>query len=253
MIMFLLTGLLVSHVIGQDLDVPYVPTPYDVVRGMLDMAEVGEDDTIYDLGCGDGRIVITAIDEYGAKKGVGVDLDPQRIRESRQNAQEAGVTDKITFIQGDLFDVDFSNATVLTLYLLPEINKQLRPVIFEMLRPGTRVVSHDFDMGIWQPDMKTAIDNSDIFLWIVPANVSGEWQWAISDESGMKEYVMNIDQQFQKITGEITRNGTKLPVTDMDIRGDSIRVIVKDVSPNDLVTVLEGNYVRSLHVAQKPE
>jgi len=149
-----------------NLDVPYVPTKQTVVDAMLDLAGVKAGDVHYDLGCGDGRIAISA-----AKRGAtstGVDLDPQRIKEANENAKEAGVTDKVTFVQGNLFDFDFSKADVLTLYLLPEVNLKLRSKILKELKPGTRVVSHAFDMGDWEPEKTINVDGSTVFLWTVP-------------------------------------------------------------------------------------
>lgn len=164
-LLFLISG---THVYAQkfDLDVPYVPTRQAVVDAMLNVANVSKGDIHYDLGCGDGRIVISA-----ARKGAiatGVDLDPQRIKEANENAEIAGVTDKVTFIEGDLFDLDFSKATVLTLYLLPSVNMKLRPKILREMKPGSRVVSHAFDMGDWEPEEKMVVDGSTIYFWTVP-------------------------------------------------------------------------------------
>lgn len=122
---------------------------------------------IYDLGCGDGRIVITAAKEYGAT-GVGVDIDPNRIKEANRNAQKEGVSDKVQFLQQDLFDVDFSKASVVTLYLLPYVNLKLRPKLLEQLKPGTRIVSNEFDMGDWQPEKKIKVGESTIYFWTIP-------------------------------------------------------------------------------------
>ncbi|MDX5421274.1 MAG: class I SAM-dependent methyltransferase, partial [Hymenobacteraceae bacterium] len=138
-------------------DVPYVPTRQTVVDAMLELAEVKNNDVVYDLGCGDGRIVITAAKEYGAR-GVGVDINPERIKEAKQNAEEAEVTDKVRFVEGDLFEMDFSRASVVTLYLLPAVNLKLRPILLKQLKPGTRIVSHDFDMGDWKPEEVVQID-----------------------------------------------------------------------------------------------
>lgn len=149
-----------------NLDVPYVPTSQTVVKAMLDLAELKAGDVHYDLGCGDGRIVIAAA-KRGAKA-TGIDLDPQRIREANQNAEEAGLKGKVTFIEGDLFDFDFSKADVLTLYLLPSVNLKLRPKILKELKPGTRVVSHAFDMGDWEPEKEITVDGSTLYLWSVP-------------------------------------------------------------------------------------
>lgn len=149
------------------LDVPYVPTPQKVVEGMLELAKVSKGDVVYDLGCGDGRIVITAAKDYGAT-GIGVDLNPERIEEANANAIDAKVDDKVTFYEGDLFDFDFSKADVLTLYLLPDVNLKLMPKIQSEMKPGSRVVSHAFDMGDWEPDKKISVDGKTIYLWIIP-------------------------------------------------------------------------------------
>lgn len=148
-------------------DVPYVPTPQDVVDAMLNLAKVTKNDVIYDLGSGDGRIVITAAKKYGAT-GVGVDINPERIKEANVNARNAKVTDKVKFVEGDLFEMDFSKATVVTLYLLPAINLKLRPQLLEQLKPGTRIVSHAFDMGDWEPEQTITVNGSTIYFWTVP-------------------------------------------------------------------------------------
>lgn len=149
------------------LDVPYVPTRQEVVKGMLEMASVTKNDVLYDLGCGDGRIVITAARDFGAK-GTGVDIDPKRITEANENAQQAGVADKVKFVQGNLFEMDFRDATVVTLYLLPDINMKLRPILLEQLQPGTRIVSHAFDMGDWKPEKTITVEGSTLYFWTVP-------------------------------------------------------------------------------------
>ncbi len=156
---------------AQELDVIYVPTREPVMDAMLRMAKVDSSDIVYDLGCGDGRIVIAAAQRFGAT-GVGIDLDPQRIKEARENAKEAGVTDKVTFIEGDLFDSDFSEATVVTLYLLTELNKRLKPLLMAQLKPGTRIVSHAFSMGDWEPDAQEEVDGTTVYLWTIPARIT---------------------------------------------------------------------------------
>jgi SAM-dependent methyltransferase len=148
-------------------DVPYIPTPQNVVDEMLKVAAVTKNDTVYDLGCGDGRIVITAAKQYGAR-GVGADIDPQRIKESNENAQKAGVTERVKFVQQDLFTMDLKEATVVTLYLLPAINLKLRPKLLRELKPGTRVVSHAFDMGDWKPERTVRVDGRTIYYWVIP-------------------------------------------------------------------------------------
>jgi SAM-dependent methyltransferase len=153
---------------ARKLDVWYVPTPHEIVDRMLDVAKVRPGDVVYDLGCGDGRIVIAAAKKFGTR-GIGVDLDPARIREARANAKAAGVEDMVTFKVADLFQTDLSEATVVTLYLLPELNKRLKPKLFAELQPGTRVVSHDFDMGRdWKPDKELKLGSDGIYLWIMP-------------------------------------------------------------------------------------
>jgi SAM-dependent methyltransferase len=152
----------------RKLDVWYVPTTNEVVDRMLDVAKVGPLDVVYDLGCGDGRIVIAAAKKYGTR-GVGVDLDPARIREARANAKKAGVENLVRFEVADLFKTDLSEATVVTLYLLPELNRRLKPKLFAELKPGARVVSHDFDMGReWPPDQYIKLGTDGIYLWNMP-------------------------------------------------------------------------------------
>jgi precorrin-6B methylase 2 len=150
-------------------DVPYVPTPQEVVDEMLRIANVGKNDVVYDLGSGDGRLVITAVKKFGAKRGVGVDIDPQRVKESNENAQAAGVTDRVKFLNQDLFKTDIKEATVVTLYLLPDVNMRLRPMLWSDLKPGTRVVSHAFDMGDWEPEKTAHVDGRTIYFWTIPA------------------------------------------------------------------------------------
>ena len=165
----LLTGSPVQAqaVLTKPLDVPYVPTPQPVVNKMLDVANVGKDDLLYDLGCGDGRIVITAAKERGAR-GVGIDLNPERIAEANVNAKRAGVSGKVKFMVGDLFDTDLSNASVVTLYLLPSVNRKLRPQLWKQLKVGSRVVSHAFDMGPeWPPEKIEKVDGQTVYFWTI--------------------------------------------------------------------------------------
>jgi SAM-dependent methyltransferase len=206
-------------------EVPYVPTPENVVAEMLKMADVGKDDVVYDLGCGDGRIVITAARELGCR-GVGIDIDPRRIKESKKNATEAGVTGKVQFFLMDLFEADLSPASVVTLYLLSEVNLRLRPKLFRELAPGTRVVSHDFDMNSWKPDDSVVIDDEDpniyefedywsrhnVYFWIIPANVTGTWEWSMPSISGNTKFKLTLDQMFQEVKGEALEGSTPIQV-----------------------------------------
>ncbi|HVE48798.1 MAG TPA: class I SAM-dependent methyltransferase [Casimicrobiaceae bacterium] len=147
-------------------DVIFVPTPEEVVEEMLKVANVTGKDVLYDLGSGDGRIPITAAKKFGTR-GLGIDIDPQRVKEANENLAKSGVGDKVKFIQGDLFELDLSPATVITLYLLPALNLKLRPTLFK-LKPGTRIVSHDFDMGDWKPDKQLKVGNRNVYFWTVP-------------------------------------------------------------------------------------
>ncbi|MEX2569366.1 MAG: methyltransferase domain-containing protein [Cyclobacteriaceae bacterium] len=162
-----LTILLFVHTELIAQDVVYVPTKQKVVEAMLDLAKVQSSDIVYDLGCGDGRIVITAAKKHGAT-GKGIDIDPERIKEANQNAEEAQVTDKVEFELANLFESDFSEASVVTLYLLNSLNAKLRPILLEQLKPGSRIVSHSFHMGDWEPDQKIMVEGATVYLWTVP-------------------------------------------------------------------------------------
>lgn len=147
---------------------PYVRTPPEVVRAMLKLAKVSKHDVVYDLGCGDGRIIITAAREFGAR-GVGIDIEAQRVGEAQANARKAGVADRVEFRQQDLFQADISQATVVTLYLLEDVNLELRPKLLRELKPGTRIVSYSFDMGDWKPDQEVQVNGAKLYYWVVPA------------------------------------------------------------------------------------
>lgn len=151
-------------------NVPFVESPEPVVTQMLELANVTEEDVVYDLGSGDGRIVIRAAEEFGAR-GVGIEIKPRLVKQARQNAAEAGVSNRVSFREGDLFDADISEATVVTLYLLPSVNKKLRPKLFRELRPGTRVVSHDFDMDEWEPDTTWRSGGETVYRWTIPEEI----------------------------------------------------------------------------------
>jgi SAM-dependent methyltransferase len=221
-------------------DVYYVPTPEEVVIEMLQMAQVTQNDIIYDLGCGDGRIVITAAKVFGAR-GVGVDIDPVRIKESNENARKAGVTDRVKFIEQDLFKTDISQATVVTLYLNSELNLQLRPKLFRELRPGTRIVSHEFDMDDWKPDNMGTVRNvklyykpnptmkdTNYYFWVIPADVAGIWRWTLSTSTGMRDYVLRLVQHFQEISGNVTINGQDIPIGEARLVGDQLSFTFSD-------------------------
>lgn len=153
-----------------DTDVPFVRSPKKVVVRMLELANVDTSDIVYDLGSGDGRIPITAAQQFGAR-GVGIEIRPDLVQKARQRAETAGVSDRVSFRQGDLFKADFSDATVVSLYLLPDVNTKLRPRLFDQLEPGTRVVSHGFDMDAWTPDSTMQVGDSYVYLWTIPEEV----------------------------------------------------------------------------------
>lgn len=206
-------------------DVPFVPTQQAVVAEMLRLADVDKNDVLYDLGSGDGRIVITAARERGAR-GVGVDINPVRIAESRENARRAGVEDRVRFVEGDLFEADLSGATAVTLYLLPDVNLRLRSKLLRELRPGTPVVSHDFDMGEWKPDQTASLPGATVYLWIVPAQVAGGWSVRVGDPGKARDVTLDLKQQFQAVSGSARVNGEQRSLSDVTLRGDELSFTV---------------------------
>lgn len=214
----------------QAADVPYVSTPSNVVAAMLEMALVTADDYLVDLGSGDGRIVIEAAKKSGARA-MGVELDANLVYMANEAAKRQGVAGQVRFVEGSLFNADISKTTVLTLYLLPNINLQLRPRILGQMRPGARVVSHDFDMGGWKPDLhrEVAVPNksyglpvSQIYLWYVPANVAGKWQWRLPVGGATRLYEARIDQTFQELSDEVLVEGGGATSRGARLRGDLI-------------------------------
>lgn len=203
------------------LDVPYVPTDTKIVAAMLDFAAVSSKDLLYDLGCGDGRIVVTAALDRNTK-GVGIDLDPQRIAEAMEFAGNTGVEHLVEFYEGDLLEVDFSQATVVTLYLLDLVNVQLRPRLLNELRPGTRIVSHAFNMGDWKHDKRSNFGSVNLYLWIVPAQVAGTWQWQTTNGD---VYQVELQQKYQKVQGSAWINSTPARLKNVLLRGDLLELI----------------------------
>jgi SAM-dependent methyltransferase len=188
---------------------------------MLELAELKSSDFVVDLGCGDGRILVTAAQRYGAQ-GLGVDFEAQRIVEANENAKRAGVSDKVQFRKEDLFDTDISNSTVLTLYLSLAINIKLRPRILETLKPGARVLSHDFNMGDWLPDRTERISGRIVYLWIVPAKVAGNWQLTHDGPHGPVSLELTLEQQFQQLSGNAKIAGNAAPLRDALVTGDGV-------------------------------
>lgn len=202
----------------NQLDAPQVSTELDIVRAMIELADVREGELVVDLGSGDGRIPIMAARSRGAQ-GLGIEIDPNRIEEARRNAAEAGVEDRVTFRQQDLFATPLQDVDVLTLYLLPEINLRLRPKILRQMEPGTRVVSNSWDMGEWRPDRRQMVGETTIFLWIVPARVEGRWRFEA--ESGAAG-ALTLEQRFQDVSGTLTVGGDPAPLSDGRLVGDRI-------------------------------
>ena len=210
---------------AQEVDVPFVATPYDVIEEMLDLANVGEGDYVIDLGSGDGRLVIEA-----AKRGAvghGVDLDPELVVISNENAKNEGVENRVMFKVEDVFETDFSEATVIMIYMSPSVNLRLRPFFLENLRPGSRVISHVFSMGTWEPDMQTEVRRHNVYGWVIPADVTGEWFWKVNGE----EFQFYLGQSFQKI-----HDADFMPITNeqnwsaekAEIRGERITIIAEN-------------------------
>jgi methyltransferase family protein len=190
------------HVGQAGKDVIWVPTPDEVVDRMLTMAQVTPNDFVMDLGSGDGRTVIAAVKKFGARA-TGIEFNPDMVKLSQENAQKAGVAERATFRRADIFATDISQATVITLYLLPALNMRLRPQILAM-RPGTRVASHSFTMEDWEPDEVSTLDGRRAYFWIVPANVMGSWQL----DAGGHKSELSLEQTFQKLSGGVSLSGT---------------------------------------------
>ena len=234
----LLYGALAGSVVAQDFgDTPYVQTPQNVVDRMLQVAHVGPSDYVIDLGSGDGRMVITAAQKYGAR-GFGVDLDRRLVELANKRAASAGVADRAVFYERDLYDTDLSGASVVTIYLLPEVNLMVRPKLLATLKPGTRVVSHDYNMGDWPPDEQMVLDAPDkpvgrdkkskVFYWIVPANAAGTWRWELPITGKPAVFNLSVAQNFQSIKGSVLVDGQSLPLEKARLNGEEISFSVND-------------------------
>jgi hypothetical protein len=212
-------------------DTPYVQTPQNVVDTMLEIAKVGPGDTIIDLGSGDGRMVITAAKKYGAR-GFGVDLDRKLVALANRNARQAGVANRAVFYQRDLHETDVSAATVMSIYLLPEVNLMIRTRLLATLKPGTRIVSHDYGMGEWRPDYQTELDapgktvgisqRSKIYYWMVPGHAAGRWVWRLGGDGKPAEFELALQQNFQAIDGTLKTGGSTVRVENARLAGEDI-------------------------------
>jgi len=216
-----------QSILKKKVEIPFVPTPPRVVKEMLHMAAVGPDDILYDLGSGDGRIIIAAARETGCR-GVGIEIDQQLIEASLKKAAQERVAERVRFIRKDLFKADIREATVVTLYLFYTVNLRLRPKLLRELAPGTRVVSHDFGMGDWRPDRRTSVrveeDSHTVYLWVVPANVSGTWRWALPSGRKRESWHLEVNQSYQKLRGTLFRGKEEIPIRELSIEGDLLRL-----------------------------
>jgi hypothetical protein len=215
-------------------DVIWIPTPDALVKAMLGAAKVTSDDIVYDLGAGDGRIPIAAARQFGARA-IGIEYDKDMADLARRNARRAGVDGRVQIITGDIFKEDFSKATVVTMYLLPDLNLKLRPLILAM-KPGTRVTSHAFNMGDWEPDEFLSVEARDAYLWYVPARVEGTW--AFKEDGWGTEGTVVFVQRYQRLGGTVTIGGRTQPVLGPALRGDKLTFAFID---ND-------GYLRAAHV-----
>jgi len=234
--------------------VPFVPTPLDVVERMLTIAKVGKEDYLIDLGSGDGRVVREAARRFGAR-GFGVDLDTELVKRSMELARRDGVAERVSFMAQDLFQTSIADATVLTMYLLPAVNMKLRPRLLSELRPGTRIVSHDFDLGDWEPDETAKLyskekygatgGDSTIFLWIVPANVAGRWRWRLEAAGQALDYELTATQRFQRVQGSVRVGGRDVALQDVMLRGDRLSFsVTTDIKGRPVRQVFSGRVVQ---------
>jgi methylase of polypeptide subunit release factors len=232
-------------------DVVYVPTPQIVVDEMLKMAKVGPKDFVIDLGSGDGRMVITAAKKFGAR-GYGVDLDPVLLKRSNDNARAEGVADRARFVEQNLFEADLSQATVITSYLLPEMNEKLRPKILA-LKPGTRVVAHDYHMGEWLPDEERTLQVPEkkvgnpgvsyVYFWLVPARVAGRWNSEVVTKTGAQKIEFLFDQRYQNLNGSARVGGQDLKLRAPKIEGERVSFSVLGKVRQDFSGVVKGDVI----------
>lgn len=206
-------------------DTPFASTPHKLVREMLKLADAGKDDVVYDLGSGDGRIVITAARDFGSR-GVGIELDGELISESRKKASMEGVDKKVKFIQEDFFETDLKEATVVTLYLLPEINELLLPKLIKELKPGSRVVSHMWGLGDWEPDKTLHAYEKTLYMWFVPARIQGEWKVTFKSiqNEAVKECNISVKQRYQKLEAMLEDGKNSYRFTHSGLYGNEINL-----------------------------
>ena len=229
----------------EDLDTPFVITPTNVVSAMLELAKVGDGDRLIDLGSGDGRIVLAAA-QRGAV-GIGIEIDASLVQRSRESARRLKLEDRATFVTQDLFDTDFSNADVVTLYLLPDVNKRLAPKLLSTLKPGARIVSHDYDLGGWPHDAMIVVDAPDkpvnvekksrIYYWLVPARVEGRWE----GRAGGKEVTLDFAQRYQRVSGTVRWAGRDYRFVDRPIEGEQLALRLAAPGRPQLILELQAS------------
>jgi SAM-dependent methyltransferase len=209
-----------------EIPTPYVPSTQSNVDEMLRLASVRPDDIVYDLGSGDGRIVVAAARDWGAR-GVGIEIDPKLVAESRELARREGVANRATFREGDVLKADVRDATVVTMYLLTPLVNRLRPKLLAELKPGTRIVAHDYPFADWKPDRHVRV-SKNFYLYVVPARVTGKWQLAVARAAGVREYELELAQSFQELRGGARVSGGYLPAFEARLAGERIAFILVD-------------------------
>ncbi|HKW39449.1 MAG TPA: class I SAM-dependent methyltransferase [Burkholderiales bacterium] len=231
----------------QGKDVVWVPTPDEVVDRMLTMAQTKPDDYVIDLGAGDGKIAIAAAKKFGARS-MGVEYNPEMVAYAQKNVQAAGVSGKAQIVHGDIFATDFTQATVLTMYLLPSLNMKLRSQILA-LRPGTRVVTHAFNMEDWEPDESSDVDGRRVYFWVVPANVAGRWAMEATSNGATEKVSLNFEQKFQRIEGAAYLGPVIAGLREPRLSGFTIgfayvdgRGVRRDFSGRVTGTTMEGSF-----------
>lgn len=222
---FAVLAVAVAVALGQVLsrmgkgDVRYEPSPPPVVERMLELGRAHDAEVMYDLGSGDGRFVIAAARDFGVDRAIGLEIDTELIARSRANAEEAGVTDQTRFVESDLFEYDFSDADLVTLFLLPRLNVRLRPRLLAVLEPGTRVVSHLHDMGDWRPDASARVEGHEVHVWVIPARVEGLWR----GQTGNRRYELALQQLYQGVGGMLKIDDRHYVLVDARLRGSQLR------------------------------
>lgn len=222
------------------LDVPFVPTDASVIKRMLDLGEVSSKDLLYDLGSGDGRILITAAKERGTH-GVGIEVDPLRIADAMEDAAHYRVEHLVDFVEESIYTADFSDATVVTMYLLESINFDLRPRLLSELRPGTRVISHAFHMGDWKADEEIELSSISLYKWIIPAQIAGAWEWTGLDN---RTYYIELEQKYQEVTGTAWIEDEVVELTSATLQGNNLELHIQEnlETPPRIFTLIFGRY-----------